>query len=62
MKKNTVKLSSIDLKTINNKNNMHSKHSKKKSRPKNQVSIKNVRLYDILKKDQKVLFLILPNA
>lgn len=27
--KNTVKLSSIDLKTINNKNNMHSKHSKK---------------------------------
>ncbi|ABS40781.1 hypothetical protein FC826_09500 [Clostridium botulinum] len=40
MKKNTVKLSSIDLKTINNKNNIHSKHSKKKSRPKNQVSIK----------------------
>ncbi|MDU1320574.1 MAG: hypothetical protein E6931_03560 [Clostridium botulinum] len=37
MKKNTIKLSSINLKTINNKNN---KHSKKKSRPKNQVSIK----------------------
>ncbi|AUM96309.1 TPA: hypothetical protein LA742_002475 [Clostridium botulinum] len=40
MKKNTIKLSSINLKTINNKNNKHSKHSKKKSRPKNQVSIK----------------------
>nr|WP_192817025.1 hypothetical protein [Clostridium botulinum] len=56
MKKNTVKLSSIDLKTINNKNNMHSKHSKKKSRPKNQVSIKNVRLYDNFKRTKRSFF------
>ncbi|KOR25797.1 hypothetical protein ACFLKB_15310 [Clostridium sp. FAM 1755] len=37
MKKNTIKLSSMDLKTINNKNKIN---LKKKSKTKNQVSIK----------------------
>ncbi|EPY2271501.1 hypothetical protein ACXAUS_000286 [Clostridium sporogenes] len=37
MKKNTIKLSSIDLKTINNKDNIN---SNKKSKSKNQISLK----------------------